>query len=298
MQLRKVARIVGLTTLAWLGAVQTLSAQETASDWVRTEYGILRIVSASNYLSDSGTTLIGVQIRLQPGWKTYWRTPGEAGVPTQFDWTESKNVSGQEVIWPTPQRFSEYEMETFGYDREVIFPVYVSPVEGEDPIDLHLKLNYGVCKNICIPMESRLHLTLSPKTSEQAEVGERSRHARHIERFLKMVPAANGSEGLTVEHILLRETEDGREIEIQVVGEPPMVWPDAAVELPPTHRLGIPLVDISLDRKLVRLRMPIWSQKGSEDLVGQMATVVLWDEDGRSVEHRLEVDRAPEPSKR
>lgn len=298
MQPRKVARIVSLTVLAWLGVVQTSSAQETASDWVRTEYGILRIVSASNYLSDSGNTLIGVQIRLQPGWKTYWRTPGEAGVPTQFDWSASKNVSGHEVIWPTPQRFSEYEMETFGYDREVIFPVYVTPGEGSDPVDVRLKLNYGVCKNICIPMESQLQLTLSPKTSEQEEIGERSRHARHIERFIKKVPAANGSEGLTIEHMLLRETEDGREIEIQVVGETPMVWPDAAVELPPTHRLGIPLVDISLDRKLVRLRMPIWSQEESEDLVGQLATVVLWDEDGRSVEHSLEVGRAPEPKKR
>lgn len=298
MKLKELPGLVGLSVAVWLGAVQLASAQEAASDWVRTEYGILRIVSSANYLRDEGQTLIGVQIRLQPGWKTYWRTPGEAGVPTQFDWSGSKNVSTYRIAWPTPQRFSDYEMETFGYDQEVIFPVYVTPEEGSSPIDVQLKLTYGVCKNICIPMETQLRMSMSPKASGQEEVAERSRHARHIERFVKRVPAANGGEGLTIEHVLLRETEDGRELEVQVVAETPMGWPDAAVELPPAHRLGLPLVDISLDRKTVRLRMPIWSQEEADSLVGQITSVVFWDEDGRSVEHSLEVGRAPEPTKK
>lgn len=295
MKLKHITRLFGLSLLIGLGVSRFASAQDGASDWVRTEYGILRIISSTSHLGADGQTLIGVQFRLQPGWKTYWRTPGETGVPTQFDWSESTNISDIEVSWPTPKRFSDYEMETFGYDQEVIFPVHLTHEQDNSPVDIRVNLTYGVCKDICIPMESRLRLSLDPIPDDQDEVVQRTRHARHIERFIKKLPAANGDVGLTVEHLLLRETEDGREVELQVVAETPMGWPDVAVELPPVHRLGLPLVDISLDRKLVRLRMPIISQEGADSIVGLVVPVVFWDEDGRSVEHRLEVGRAPEP---
>ena len=293
----KVGRFAGFLTLCFLasfGQGRAAILQEGASDWVRTEYGILRIISSTGHLNDQGATLIGVQIRLQPGWKTYWRTPGEAGVPTQFDWEGSKNVASAKVEWPTPRRFSEYEMETFGYEGEVIFPVYLSAESAGEAVDIRLKLNYGVCMNVCIPMESRLQLSLEPKAAPLATDSDRTRYGRHIDRFLKKVPAPNGGNGLNIEHVLLRESDDSREIEVQAVGDPPMTWPDLAVELPPGHRLGIPLVDISRDRKLVRLRMPILSQEGAETIVGSVVSVVVWDEDGRSVEHQLEVGRAPE----
>ncbi|HUR43277.1 MAG TPA: protein-disulfide reductase DsbD domain-containing protein, partial [Aestuariivirga sp.] len=67
----------------------------------------------------------GVAIDLEEGWKTYWRMPGEAGIPPQFDWTKSAGISGVEIFYPLPQRLYDLSGETVGYERRVIFPLVV-----------------------------------------------------------------------------------------------------------------------------------------------------------------------------
>jgi len=124
--------------------------------------------------------LAGVAIDLDDGWKTYWRMPGEAGIPPQFDWTKSKGVGDVEVLYPLPQRLHDLSGETVGYERRVIFPVIVTAANAEET-SLHLDLFFAVCKDICIP--AKAEATLDARSTQAGE-------ADQIEEWLKRVPVA------------------------------------------------------------------------------------------------------------
>ncbi len=111
--------------------------------------------------------MAGVQIELDPGFKTYWRSPGEAGLPPAFDWSRSANVESVEVLWPAPARFEDPGGIIYGYKGNVLFPVRVRPLDPAKPVSLALKLDYGVCKDICIPAQAELSLRL-PKSAAPA----------------------------------------------------------------------------------------------------------------------------------
>jgi DsbC/DsbD-like thiol-disulfide interchange protein len=102
----------------------------------------------------------GVLIELEPGWKTYWRMPGESGLAPEFTWSPS--VPAQvEVMFPTPARHADASGETIGYDRQVLLPVTVSGA-AQSGLDLTLDLFFGVCKDICIPARASTSIQLGP----------------------------------------------------------------------------------------------------------------------------------------
>lgn len=101
----------------------------------------------------------GVDIRLQPGWKTYWSNPGDSGVPPRFDWSGSENVARVEVAYPAPRRFRDGGAWSIGYAERVIFPVSVVPEDPARPVRLVLDLDYAVCRDICVPAEASLEIT-------------------------------------------------------------------------------------------------------------------------------------------
>src|SRR5687768_5032641 len=110
----------------------------------------------------------GLAIDLDDGWKTYWRMPGESGVPPQFDWSGSKNLKAVTIGWPAPRRYSDAAGETIGYKDEVVFPLRIEPQHRGLPVELELRLFYAVCKDVCIPAEARLALThsIAPRSQE------------------------------------------------------------------------------------------------------------------------------------
>lgn len=109
----------------------------------------------------------GLAITLEPGWKTYWKVPGVAGVPPEFDWTGSENLKSASPLYPMPQRFGEASDETIGYQGEVVFPVIVEPLDVTKPVRLNLSLNYAVCHDVCVPASDRLSLDLSSAAIDQ-----------------------------------------------------------------------------------------------------------------------------------
>ena len=104
--------------------------------------------------------LAGIQLRMDPGWKTYWRNPGDSGVPPSFDWTGSKNLKHAEVLYPAPHRFADAGGTAIGYDDQVVFPVKLTPERDGEPIELKLAFAFGLCKDLCIPNDVSLGLTL------------------------------------------------------------------------------------------------------------------------------------------
>jgi DsbC/DsbD-like thiol-disulfide interchange protein len=143
--------------LVLLPLCQGAAAQE-ASAWSEGHRSRVRLLAGG---SDGASRLAGVQLALQPGFKTYWRTPGESGLPPTFDWSKSTNVTAVDVLWPAPTRSEDAGGVSYGYSDGVIFPLRVRPRDPGQPVTLALKIDYGVCKDICIPAQAELSLVLA-----------------------------------------------------------------------------------------------------------------------------------------
>ena len=118
----------------------------------------------------NGNWRVGLDITLDKGWKTYWRMPGDAGVPPQFDWSRSRNVKSATVMWPAPGRFIDRSGETVGYKDRVVFPVDVIAADPGRPIELALAVFLGVCETICIPVKLDVALTQSDPAPADASL--------------------------------------------------------------------------------------------------------------------------------
>lgn len=109
---------------------------------------------------DDGQHMAALRLSLAKGWKTYWRSPGDAGVPPMFDWRRSKNITGAEIIWPTPVVFSQSGMRSVGYSGEVILPLKLSTRDKNGALRLKGVIDIGVCKEICVPRRMKINVTL------------------------------------------------------------------------------------------------------------------------------------------
>jgi DsbC/DsbD-like thiol-disulfide interchange protein len=143
-----------------------LAADAFSTDWAVGTKSEARLVAG-------GRGLAGFEVRLTPGAITYWRDPGDAGVPPTFDFTGSDNLAKAELIFPAPKRIRESDgSEAFGYERDVVFPLRVESGDPAKPVTLKLHANFAVCEKICLPAEARLMLTLPGAGSPHADLVE------------------------------------------------------------------------------------------------------------------------------
>jgi DsbC/DsbD-like thiol-disulfide interchange protein len=117
-----------------------------------------------------GTHWAALRIHLIPGWHTYWRAPGEAGIPPEVDWTGSKNAEHVRFHWPVPEIFTANGMTTLGYEGEVILPIEVTPADPSAPVTLTGHLTLGVCDQICVPMETDISVALGMGSASDPEI--------------------------------------------------------------------------------------------------------------------------------
>lgn len=110
-----------------------------------------------------GARHAGLEIILPGAAITYWRDPGEAGVPPAFDFAGSDNVAGAEALFPQPERIDEAGAQAFGYRREVVFPIHVTPRDASRTAVLALRLDFAVCDRLCLPIHAEMSLTLPPQ---------------------------------------------------------------------------------------------------------------------------------------
>lgn len=110
-------------------------------------------------LSD-GSYQTAIDFNLNEGWKTYWRTPGPAGIPPFFDWGGSTNIANVEILWPTPHVFETYGLTSIGYKGHITLPVRITPSDPSAPVNVELKMEFGVCSDICVPADARFNVTL------------------------------------------------------------------------------------------------------------------------------------------
>ena len=132
--------------------------------------------------TENGTHMTALRVTMKPGWKTYWRTPGDAGIPPRFDWTGSRNINDVKFHWPTPNVFYQSGMRSLGYSSELVLPIELTPDQVGQEIELRADIELGVCQEICIPVAVRIAADLPATTGTDqrisAALNERPSSAR------------------------------------------------------------------------------------------------------------------------
>lgn len=160
---RSCVGIAAISCLALFAAgVSRASGATDASEWAGDARSAARLIAGATQTGQGAKIhRAGVEIRMAPGWKTYWRYPGDSGVPPHFDFAGSDNVKNVTVLWPAPQRLADSEGVTIGYKSNVIFPVRIEAQDSAKPVTLRLKLDYAICEKLCIPVDARSELSLT-----------------------------------------------------------------------------------------------------------------------------------------
>lgn len=186
--------------------------------------------------TDAGTHMAAVRFRLAPGWKTYWRAPGDAGIPPLFTWEGSRNVAAADFHWPVPQVFDQSGFRSIGYADEVVIPVEITPATPDAPARIAGTVEIGVCHDICIPVALQFAADLpaagrrdaaiaaalvdQPLTEDEAGVGAVTCAVTVTERGLAVtarieLPATGGPEVVVFETadpaVWVSETRVGRQ---------------------------------------------------------------------------------------
>ncbi len=163
------------------------------------------------WVQSDGTRMAAIRIRLAPGWKTYWRSPGDAGIPPQFDWSRSRNLEAVSIIWPAPGVYPQNGMRTIGYKDELVLPLAIAPRNAARPVRLRVRLDIGVCEDICVPFQMTVSGVLD---------GAATKPTPAIASALATRPYSAKEAGVRKATCTLRPTADGMEISTKLTMPP------------------------------------------------------------------------------
>ena len=156
---------LGIAATLSVACGATAAHAEDASPWQRDSHSAVRLLAGSR---SGGVLLGGIAIQLQPGWKTYWRTPGDSGVPPRFDFSKSENVEAVTVMWPAPMKFGDGAGGvSLGYKQQVVLPLRIVAKNGDKPLTLRAQIHYAVCEKLCIPVEASAELPFASVASTE-----------------------------------------------------------------------------------------------------------------------------------
>lgn len=232
---------------AALRLTPALAFAGSEAGWQQRPHAVLRLTAAALEQAGNPAPWAAVELKLEPGWKIYWRSPGGAGIPTTFDWSGSENLRNAETRWPRPKRARIWNVDTLGYGGQVMFPVALDLHDPAAPTVLHVRVAYGVCREICVRDEAVLTLKVEPGDWSRATEAERIRAA------LATVPDPGSEAALRVRHAVV---EDGR-LCVDAESAEPAVAPDLFVEGPAGLRFGPTVATIGDDRRQVRFEVPV-----------------------------------------
>jgi DsbC/DsbD-like thiol-disulfide interchange protein len=155
--------LLATAALASFGNLFGPAQAQDASNWSRDAHSAVRLLAGSR---DGGVLLGGIEFELQDGWKTYWRTPGDSGVPPRIDFSKSDNVESVTPLFPAPTKFSDGAGGTsYGYQKHLILPLRIVPKSGDKPLTLRATINYAICERLCLPVDASLDLAFTNAVS-------------------------------------------------------------------------------------------------------------------------------------
>ncbi len=264
---------------------ETKNAPAMASRWSEGYKSRVRIVSDDSDFPARPVLLAGIHVQMAPGWKTYWRSPGDTGVPPSFDWTGSENVKSMDILWPVPQTYKDDYSVTIGYKKEIVLPVRIIVRDKNKPVRLKLAFDFGICDKICVPVETSHQLTIPPR-----QKGYKSLMAR----YLSTVPKTVKSTGVVANGFSIRK------VSVDLKGKKPGIIIDASVpentgnarlyaEASGNFYLPLAVDEPSQSGKQRRFRIDLSRGDPPEDLAGRTLSLTLVG-DNAGIEYRTKIN--------
>ncbi len=157
-------------------------------------------------LTAKGTYMGAIRLTLADGWKTYWRAPGDAGIPPHFDWSGSQNVSDIEITWPAPYVFDQNGLRSIGYKDQLVLPVEITPAKPGKAVRLKGEMDLGVCKDVCVPGNLEFDHRLDAQAARNPAIAA----------ALAQRPYSASEAGVAKASCLLKPTADGIQVEAHI----------------------------------------------------------------------------------
>lgn len=264
-------------TLALLSVWPATAAAQPQSGWHEEPESRVRLIAAQDAVGDGQMLRIAVEMELAEGWKTYWRQPGETGIPPRFDWSGSANVANVQLAWPAPERFDAFGFSNVGYAGDVAFPVKIAAEHAGRALAVRLVLDYAACAEICLPVRAELALELPPGPARA------SGHAAMIAEAERRVPVReDGPFQVRAAHLA------DASVELEIVSEVELSAPDVMLEGGPGVSFGAPERRLSANRRIATFSVPFDPGLGEARLREQPITVTIVDGEA-AVERRVEL---------
>ena len=217
-------------------------AHAKSSNWEGSQNMQARFLFERDSLPAEQTVFRGViEIKLQSGWHTYWRSPGDAGLPLQMDWSHSENIKDIQMKWPVPERLVEDTFTTFGYKDNVQIPLEYHLEQASKDTLIKADLSLMICKDICIPENATLALEIKPGD------GIISAYKNDIDLAARQLPHPGNLDDLKVENVaigldkIVITVSDNRGIDVNA---------DVFVEHPNVIFTKTPRVEFNDDQKI------------------------------------------------
>lgn len=222
--------------------------------------------------TDDKSVLLAWEARLEDGWKTYWRSPGEAGLPVRVFQGENE----VDLLYPVPERFELFGLETFGYSKQVAIPFQVEAEVGR----VSFSADFMVCKEICVPFKANYDLEI--------ESGDRGTIVTDtkISSWLARVPRryGEGPDGLTIKSVTYAGKPGYQNLIVDAVSARPLTKADLLAELDETTQFHAPKMRLLPDGRSARFVLDIMSTQKGLDLAGKTVRVTMADGRGNAIE--------------
>lgn len=254
-------------------SVASAGAMAARSDWTPADQSQLRLLLGQ---PDPRGIRAGIEIVLEPGWYTYWRNPGEAGVPPDFDFSGSQNVAAVEVLYPAPERYDDGSSVSLIYRDEVVFPLLVKAADPAKPVTLAVKARYGVCREVCIPTEAAAAVA-QPAPGPPDPLAE-----ARLQAFASKVPGASEPGRFDIEKV--QSSGDDLLIDVRM---PDSSYSDLFAEPPTGWFIGQPAL-VSRRDGVSTYRLDLAGRPSAENVTGQRLRFVAVA-GGQAIEEEVEV---------
>ena len=225
------------------------------------------LISPISATGEETTVPVAIRVTIEKGWKTYWRTPGDAGLPPALSWTGSENFKSALIKWPAPHRFTLFDMDNFGYADDVTFPLDIALVAPGKALSLKLKLDLLVCSEICVPETHNLSLSLPEgPASSSGEAGL-------YKAALKKIPGKGSDEISFTSAWLEYDNENRNYLVVEATAyAPPPKGADLIAEHPSNRGFGKPSVTYDAEEHTAIFKEPAGSDASYEQLIRDLGS--------------------------
>ena len=280
-------------SLILLISLYPAAALSLASDWQKAEYSSARLVAGELETLSPGKVALSaaLEIKLEHGWKTYWRSAGDAGFPLDVEVSsESKNVESAKLHWPFPKRFvEEWGLEVFGFKDRLLIPVTIQFKDPTAPREVKLTAHYAVCSDICLSEEQTFTVTVPTGYQPDPEM------VAMVQEAWATVPKENTMEGLKITGVsILRESKDGGVLEVKAeTTDEEFINPEVFVEGNAGIRFPLARTELAADKRQVGFQVPYTLSLPAKTLA-ETKVILTVVHGTQAVEGKFKLGKVPE----